>query len=252
MNSSIQKRDAVFQTLRRGEWQGGHTIAIHRGAILGGSRLPRGLKLFLGAMVCFGGILTGMPPQASAHSVYIYAWPDGSKICTESYFNRQSKVVGGEVIMSGADGTELGRAKTGEDGGVCFDLPGTPDSVTFTLLAGQGHKSEYILDGAELAEAVRAAAEERRQTGDASGTAQALSDSSGKSGVSPVANVRAEDIRAIVREEMQNQLGPLHRALAEAKSEREPGVRDIVGGLGWIAGIAALAYWVARKRGGGN
>ena len=216
-------------------------------------RLLPGLKHCLIAVLCLWLGMVLIAPEAAAHSVYIYAWPDGPKVCTESYFSRQSKVVGGEVIMSGPDGRELGRARTGEDGGACFDLPDMQGALTFTVLAGQGHKSEYILDEAEIAEAVKTAAVQKSSPGGSPATQQASGDSLGiRSDSLRNAAVQPEEIRAIVREELQNQLGPLRHALAEANSAKDPGVREIAGGLGWIAGIAALAYWVTRKRRGSD
>ena len=64
------------------------------------------------------GLLACLPGVSLAHSVYIFAWVDGTQICTESYFNRKSKVRGGEVLMADASGEILARGVTGEDGGL--------------------------------------------------------------------------------------------------------------------------------------
>ncbi|MDR1039669.1 MAG: hypothetical protein LBR80_05770 [Deltaproteobacteria bacterium] len=58
-----------------------------------------------------------------------------------------------------------------------------------------------------------------------------------------------EALRSIVREELKTQISPVVRALAEAREDRSPGLREIVGGLGWVAGISGLVLWLKRGPG---
>jgi nickel transport protein len=61
--------------------------------------------------------------------------------------------------------------------------------------------------------------------------------------------VGQDQLRAIVREELKAQIGPVMRALAETEDDRTPGLREIVGGLGWIVGILGLIIIVRGRKG---
>ena len=54
----------------------------------------------------------------------------------------------------------------------------------------------------------------------------------------------------MIREELGQELGPVRLALAEQGRDPSPGFRDILGGLGWIFGLAAIgALYYNRKKG---
>ena len=54
-------------------------------------------------------------------------------------------------------------------------------------------------------------------------------------------------LRQIVSEEVNKAVNPIRRTLAEA-SEHEPSLQDILGGIGWIIGMAGLAAWMQSRR----
>lgn len=57
-----------------------------------------------------------------------------------------------------------------------------------------------------------------------------------------------ESIRAIVREELQQQLSPMRHYLAEKLENTTPGPREIIGGIGWLVGIGALGFWASQRK----
>jgi hypothetical protein len=127
------------------------------------------------------------PPPAKAHAVYIFAWPEGGKICTESYFSKKSKVRGGEVRMEDATGTLLQSARTDDAGAVCFSAPEKAADLRFVVLAGEGHRGEFTLPAAST-------------------------------------------------------------PLAASARDDGPTFRDILAGLGWIAGLTGLAAAYASRK----
>jgi nickel transport protein len=172
-------------------------------------------------------LLSGSPVQA--HGVYLFAWAEADRICGEGYFSKKSPVREGQVRLLDDAGRELAQGRTDEQGNFCLPRPAQASDLTLVLEAGQGHRAEFRLgpggqDGASPA---------------ASAPAAALAP--------PVAAADAEAVRRLVREELQAQLTPLRQALAEALNP-SPGPREIIGGLGWLAGLAALAFWLKRKR----
>lgn len=59
-----------------------------------------------------------------------------------------------------------------------------------------------------------------------------------------------EVIRAIVRDELQKQLSPMRHYLAEKLEDTTPGLKEIVGGIGWLMGLGALGFWFSQRRRG--
>lgn len=214
-------------------------------------------------------LVPGLPcGRAEAHSVYIFAWPESGRICTESYFSRSAKVRGGEVLMLDGQGAELAAGRTDNAGGICFPAPDIAMDLHFVVKAGQGHRAEYLLPASSVAEAVRGkdagkaavpvqesvipeAATPSAGAGSLPGDSLATSPDTGQTSVAAVSSSGTPDMeawRAVLREELALQLAPLHRALAAQQEQSGPGLRDIIGGLGWIAGLAGLGVFYAGRR----
>jgi nickel transport protein len=62
-----------------------------------------------------------------------------------------------------------------------------------------------------------------------------------------LAGISEEALRSIIREELKVQISPVTRSLAEAREGNTPGLREIVGGLGWVAGAGGLVLWLKRR-----
>jgi nickel transport protein len=214
-----------------------------------------------------------LPSSLHAHAVYTFAWPEGDQVCTESYFStRKDKVKNGKISMSKLDGTLIASAQTDENGGHCFPLPKNSGGLLFVIEAGQGHRAEFTLRAEDLPADDEAGDEGSGEaapsgtaggadpststgtsgaSGDTSsnsttGTAGQPSDASSAAGGAVQAAgaatggsgaLTAASIRNIVREEVRNQVGPIARTIAEQANDRTPGLREIVGGLGWIIGL---------------
>jgi nickel transport protein len=182
--------------------------------------------------------------QAPAHSVHIFAWADGERICSESYFSKKSRVRDGEALMADASGKILARSRTDAQGLACFPLPDKAQDLTFSILAGPGHRGEFSLRAVDLA----ASFPQAPPSPDPSPSAAAAESGLPRSlSPSPQAD-SAADLRAAVQQELQRQLAPILQALAEMQADKAPGLKEIIGGIGWILGLAALAQWLAARR----
>lgn len=189
------------------------------------------LRVFLSA-VCLG--IFAAP--AFAHGVYIFAWSDGDEICTESYFSKKSKVRGGTVNMLGADGAVLASEASSQDGVACFTKPDKVQDLTFEVLAGEGHRGSFELPASEWGDGVPVQVQEPED--------KFLEDAPMPAGTSELDEAQ---LRRIVREELEKQLAPLRQAQAMQGRDESPGVREIVGGLGWILALAACGVLFYRR-----
>ncbi len=189
---------------------------------------------------------------AHAHRVFIYAYAQDGRIYTESGFGKDRPVVKGTVEIRNAKTGELLLSCEPDVAGKCdFAIPraareGRMD-LAFTVFAGEGHQGGW-----------RMAADEYLPPVQDAGAGGAESPGHGEPPVDAAATPPAslkelpEDLQDIVRnavrqelaQQLEQQLGPIRRSLA-AMQNPTPGLREIVGGLGWIlglCGVAALAY----------
>ena len=202
-------------------------------------------------LVC---VLACAPGVAFAHSVYIFAWVDGTQVCTESYFTQSSKVRGGEVTMATPAGEILGKGVTNEAGVLCLPAPITPQPLEFAVLAGTGHRGSFRLEAQALAEdsnkAMPTAPVQAGQPAAALGSVPEntqASPPSAATAVQPSADTEAF-FRRIVQEEVQKQMSPLRQAIAEKLEDKTPRLHDIIGGIGWLLGLGAIGAWWAQQR----
>ena len=86
---------------------------------------------------------------ATAHKVNLFAYAEGGKVFTESYFPDGRKVEGGKVMVYDSQGNLLLEGVTDKEGLFSFAIPKV-DDLTIVLDATMGHKSKFILKKAEV------------------------------------------------------------------------------------------------------
>ena len=181
-----------------------------------------------------GGLFSADP--AEAHSIYIFAYQEHSRICTNSYFGGKAKVRGGWVSMITVAGEVLATAQTDEQGNACFERPDSVQDLIFRVEAGGGHQAEFELAASSLG------------SGDSSESNQKPVDSqdavAGVSASSPVC------AGGLTRDDLHGALSPIMLKLAEMESEQNSRVnlKDIIGGLGWVIGLSGAAFWAAGRK----
>ena len=179
-----------------------------------------------------------------AHRVNIHAWLEGRDVQVRCAFNRASPAKNGRVtIYDASDGRELLNGLTDGDGAFRFPVPGEAlkNGLRIRINAGEGHENEWLMEAGEFSAAVGPpdfspglpGQEQKVQDADTAGM-----------------NARPynEDIRRIVSETLDAGLAPLRRDLA-ALANPEPGLREIVGGLGWLVGLAGIILYFRGRRG---
>ncbi|MDR1946319.1 MAG: hypothetical protein LBQ51_04040 [Desulfovibrio sp.] len=155
--------------------------------------------------------------RASAHAVFIYARPDGERICTESWFSKKVRVQGGEVSMEDAQGKLLANGVTDEAGVVCFPVPAGGGDLRFIVRAGQGHRAEFLLPAT-----VGAAPAERPEVPAGASRSGAASEKAGDN--------------------------PAYGIVPAPSGSDGPALRDIIGGAGWLVGLAGIGAFAASRR----
>ena len=200
-------------------------------------------------------LLICAPSAVRAHKVNIFAYAEGDKIFTESYFNDGSPCKDSLVQVFAPDGSELLQGRTDEKGIFTFGIPRRTD-LRIVMTASMGHKAEYSMPVSELPDmagrnnseqVVIPASQDISEKGKAEEIAdQNVGDVSGR----PAVSVNLEQIRSVVEEAVdeaiESKMKPLIRSMVKSQSSRVS-LTDIIGGIGYIFGIMGLIFYFKKK-----
>lgn len=182
-----------------------------------------------------------LPVRAEAHKFLVTAWVEGDSLLVESAFGDGAPGAGAEVTVHDlVTGQIVLQGVADARGLLTLPLPATVRDAGHDLQilanGGQGHQARATLAAMEFA----------RQ-------AAALPDpppaSTATPGAALTAGLDVETLRQVIRQEVeaviQEQVQPLRRDL-RALQQDGPRLVDIVGGIGWILGLAGLAVLIRK------
>lgn len=187
---------------------------------------------------------------AFGHKVRIFAWQEGDFIHTESKFSGGRAARGATISVTndaeGADTKILLRGTTDSKGQFSFQLPKT-DAATLNIIvdSGDGHKNSWLHSLSPSLSPVEAAATQPTAsyaTGEAEITEQTPATAKDDHAV-----LTKADLELVVSRVLEEKLAPLRRSLAENQNSG-PSIQDILGGIGYILGLAGIAaYFKSRN-----
>lgn len=182
--------------------------------------LVAGLIVLVGAM------------EAEAHQVNVFARAEGDVVLGEVYYRGRVPVQNATIRVLGSAGESLGETKTDAKGNFSF-APSKAVDHRFEVDAGEGHVAHYVLPAAELPKSLA------QQPPAASSNVP-----TSREEARPTPDVRSLDARL---DQIATDLAGLRRELRERDDRTS--LRDVLGGIGYIAGIAGVAaYLLAGRR----
>jgi nickel transport protein len=181
-----------------------------------------------------------MAPQGGAHTIHLFATVEGSTITGRAYFpSGPAKDV--PVRAYDLQGALLGETRTDDAG--AFTLPVQKHcDHKLVVETEDGHRAEFAVSAGELTGESSAPAEATASPARADAAPQPPQTSA-----TPTAVPTQDELRALVEEAVQKELAPLRQQLAE--SEARVRLRDVLGGIGYIAGIAGFYLLLRGGRG---
>lgn len=208
---------------------------------------PRRPAAMLATLALLAALL--LPASAQAHRINIFAWLEGDSIMVECGFNRSSPVKNGLItVFDVTNGKDLLHGHTDANGRFSFPVPPAAragHSLRIQIAAGEGHRNDWIMDASEFSGTTApTAAAEAAAPVTAAGPSVPAATALPLTGPS----VTPEEVRAIVNAALDAKLGPIRRDLA-AQVNAGPGLRDIIGGIGWILGLAGMGLYFRGRRG---
>jgi len=227
---------------------------------------------FLALVVAMGGV-----SEARAHRVNLFAYVDGGRIVTESWFSKSSRVREGLIeVFDAATGEKLLSGTTDDQGNFAFDIPPAARQrkadLRITLKAGEGHGNETMVKAGEYLNSPAAIAPASPvptaspgapgapAPGDAvvasppsaaSPAPSAMPAATGTQVPPPAASSAPVSpdpaLLAAMDRMLDAKLAPVKSMLAESL-DPAPSMTEILGGIGWIFGLMGVAaYFKSRK-----
>ncbi|HDP37085.1 MAG TPA: hypothetical protein ENN27_04410 [Candidatus Atribacteria bacterium] len=169
-----------------------------------------------------------------AHKVNIFAYVEGGKIYTESYFNDGKKCIDSKIEVFDNQENKLLEGITNANGEFSFETPQEEGDLKIVLTASMGHRAEYIIPANELRGVVGLNQEKSEEP---------------VSEVSPeISSFDSKEIQSLIEDALDKKLEPIMREIKKSKTDKISPT-EIIGGIGYIIGIfGIIAYFLGRKR----
>lgn len=182
-------------------------------------------------------LLAFVARPAWAHKILIDAWvEDAATVQGECCYADGTPLGGKTVRVLNESGAEVGQVETDADG--CFSYAAKSNEAhTLQVLLPDGHSAQCTVPAEDFAVSISESVERQ---GDAA-----------QEGALPVVQVAAVadgGVQAIVDGAVDRRLRRLERQIRDLREEKS--MRDLLGGIGYIFGLAGVAfYFLGRNRG---
>ena len=204
-----------------------------------------------------------LPRPAHAHKVRVFALPEGGKIMVEGAFSGDRMCQDCRVEVLNPETREvILRGRTDQKGLWRFPVSNTVKKARSGLLvvleAGEGHRAEWLVRPSEYLDETGPVDKAPAKVGKAASSAKEGStlapglpspsapEGSAPKGQAVSAPLDEARLEAVVARAVEREVAPLRRMLLE--QEEGPGWKDILGGIGWIVGLAGIAVWARSRR----
>ena len=185
-----------------------------------------------------------------AHKVMIFAWVEGDTVFTQSKFSGGKKVKGAQVNVFDPDENLLIAGKTDEKGEFSFKVLQKTD-LKIVLNASMGHMAKWIIKADEINQASLPANSALPAMMINAATDKSTGPKAFKPGselsTSVPGNQEIAEIKKMIDKSLDQKLAPIIRMLVNLESH-EPKITEIIGGIGYIFGVAGVAFYFANRK----
>lgn len=196
-----------------------------------------GFQLFL--------VLSFVIPDAYAHKLSVFGWVEGNSIHTQSKFSGGKTVQNAAVSVFDSEKKLLLEGTTNDRGMFSFKIPVISD-LRIEIKASMGHMGEWTIKADELSG--ESYAQEPRASDKSRGTMPEYETGkdAGFSAASP-SSISTKELEKMIDDALEKKLEPIVRMLAETR-DKGPGITEVLGGIGYIIGLAGIALYMKAKR----
>jgi nickel transport protein len=182
-----------------------------------------------------------VPPAVQAHLLKLFAAAEGTRIDGSVYYAGGSEAAGVSVIIRAPDGRVVAELRTDAEGRFTYSATERVDHLIAAETA-EGHAARWVVTAGELSGDMPTPVGIAVPSMSAAGSSQPAA-------ASDAASIPSGPLAASIERAVARQIRPLREQLR--KHEERVRLRDLLGGIGYIVGIAGLVLWW-RSRQGGN
>ena len=168
------------------------------------------MKIFLGLLLCF------VAPLTSAHALHIFALTDGQHLLGRAYFGENLPAVREEVMLYGEQAQLVAKTQTDDTGRFVFELPKRQD-YNVIIEGMEGHRAEYHLAAQEIPE-----------------------------NAAPNFSADGAELQTLISKAVRQEIQPLREQLDRYALRIY--WHDVLGGIGYIFGLAGLVFYFQARR----
>jgi len=188
-----------------------------------------------------------LPTACYAHAVKIFASVVGGEIEGMVYFPGGGRFRDAPVGVYGPDNDKIGHLVTDDNGKFTFQPVGRID-YKFIIQTTDGHRAEFMVPADELPGDLGAVVNNDREDGPRQTTAKiGPPDRRHAEVVALSVPVKRDDLEKMIEQVVTRHVGPLRAQIEQY--EHKIRLHDVLGGLGYLAGIWGVAFYLlAGKR----
>lgn len=176
-----------------------------------------------------------------SHKLNVFAAAEGARISGSAYFAGGGKASGATILITDADGGVLAELEPAADGRFSYQAS-APVEHHIIAETGDGHRAEWRIAASELTGGFPGLSAESHNP-----TVASQSDIQTESAAEPATETAAQ-VAAMAEFEaaLARQIRPLREELLATRDALR--LQDVLGGLGYIAGLTGLALWWRTRR----
>lgn len=168
------------------------------------------MKTVLGLLLCL------VAPLTSAHALHIFALTDGQHLLGRAYFGENVPATREEVLLYGEQAELVAKTQTDDTGRFMFELPKRQD-YNVIIEGMEGHRAEYHLSAQEIPE-----------------------------NTAPNLPTDSAELQTLMSKAVRQEVQPLREQLDRYTLRIY--WHDVLGGIGYIFGLAGLFFYFQAKR----
>lgn len=193
------------------------------------------------------------PSPALAHKVVIFGYADGDMLKTESSFTGGNPVIKGKISMYAMPERKLiGEGLTDNNGmweTRISKIPTGIEGIELSLDAGGGHAASWFMKPEDYGVSKPEGSIKKAANSPvpASDNLSAQKDNEDNGYGESLCRINRKELEMMMAGVVQREVAPLKRIMLETLNN-DPDIREILGAIGYIAGIAGLiAYFRSKK-----
>ncbi len=183
-------------------------------------------------------------PPALAHKVNLFAYVEGDRVVTESYFSDGKRCQNSIIEVFDRSQKKLLEGKTDKTGIFSFKVSGETD-LRLVLNAGMGHRAEYTVSKSDFT--VNSGKKDGKFSPIKPETVAAGSITSKEIDAPPLVSVDPGVLQLMIEESLENKLRPIMREIKKSR-ENKISVTEIIGGIGYIFGLMGVSVYFANRK----